>query len=242
MSLVKISASLSELHDAYKAMRAKGLKHIRKNVVDVGTKEKVPGNMMYQVKNNKNAPRRVDNGNMPKAVYIKGDVGNSIKGIVSDKKLKTNGKTKKATNLLTIHHEANEGLSASKGEHTMHGIAFGHPNLGQIIGKESNMVATGDKHIKRAGKIMQGVRKRAQRNSGLDSHEDDAIRELMPVGANGKKHPFEYGKTRLNRRMREQIMKKEMGLSGHATKNEYKKALSVNKKAIKEQLKNAYGD
>lgn len=243
--LTKLAVTISQLQKSIQARKANGVLHVRKNIIDVGVKGKIPGNMMYQIKkDNPNLPRSLGAATMPKGIYVKGDVSKSTKGLseaMGVKHKQINGKTKKGLNLITLDHEINEGVSAAKGEHTNFGAAFGHPNLSEIIGKESNIVATGGKSLKRAGKRLKKLREGVAKTTGGET-EIEAMQRLMPIGKDGKSMKFVYGKTRLNRRMRKQMMKKEMGLSHDTTKQGLSKALSENRKNIKRMFREKYGD
>ena len=240
--LVKLSATTEELRLAFKQLKNDGVMHIKRNIVE-GPTGKLPGNIMYHIKNNPNEPRGLANMNMPKAVYMKGNVDDLIRkgsslGKLTDKKV--DGKTKKAANLLTLMHEANEGKSAAKGETTMAGSMLGHPNVSQIIGKESNMIAAGDKELKRAGFKLKRVRKAL--GASRPFNEEDILKQVLPVNKDGKTIKFRYGKTKLNRRMREEMMKKEFGLPVTENRAAYKKMLKQVYQMNKRSLKDAYGE
>ena len=240
LALLKFSATTTELLKRVSHMKGNGVNKVKHTIEAVGG----PANVMYGG-SVKSRPRTL--ANLPKGVYMKGNSAGVYNNATTPKKaIPLTKKTHRSANASTFMHEAGEGTSALRGEHTTAGAAFGHPNISRTLVNESNLIAKGDKSMKRVGKTIKSVRSGrkgiitlGEKEGGTKLRSEiDTIKDLMPIGVDGKKAKFKFGKTRLNRRMREEMMKKEFQVPASTTRKEFSKIRKKNRKGIEVMIEN----
>jgi len=134
--------------------------------------------------------------------------------------LGANGKEKKALNLVINHHEMNElDTIHFKNYRSSFAQQFGHNALGEVVMRENNIVANGDKHIKRGNEYLVNYRR---------EHEQPVIKEILKHINPEKAENFQFGDP--NSRLNRHEMKKF---------NQYEKILPIQKwKELNEALPN----
>ena len=140
------------------------------------------------------------------------------------KPLRSNARSNRSVNAVVNNHEGNEAqLFRKKVPATAAGMRVGHHSISNVIGREHNTLVKGDSKLRAAIPSMRRAR--------VDL-EGASMKELMPVGVNGKQMPFEYGKSpRLNRRMIRAMYDKEIGIPLNTTKKNRHAILKATGKA-----------
>lgn len=147
-------------------------------------------------------------------VYIKGQTLPRLRD--SNYDIKSTPDSNFGANVLARAHENDEySLFNPKKRmpYTNAGQMFGHHSLANVLGRERNIIVTGDKPLREAGQILN--------NKRISQGELDELRRFLPRNQNGLDMIPDFASgPRLNRRHLRAIYSKELGLGSGASRKD----------------------